>query len=337
MKVNKIYSFMASPVLWSKNNRITKIEDIEKAPFYEELMFEINSNADIEPLISAKENKFKSDDLKLRIEEFQKNKDNLERKIVRLEARLKKLMSMEKYVNYLYGEVKDIYSAFPKEKKETLKKLLSSYAENGMFMQAELVNVKAKSRNFVKALITSSARKKANEKLNAFVSYCDEKNIYAEFQSDPSGVSKDVFEAIMRNELIGITAYFAELMGQINENEKEIENIKQDIIKGENSVKLANEGYERDNYVLIDLENEIIRKYAAQMKEKLFPPEIKEEPVVEETLTKEEAEPIAEIAENKKTSAIKNMFNQMKVPDLNEIKSQVKDGIDSIKHIFKKK
>ena len=48
MARNKIYTFMASSELWTKENRITKMEDIEKAPFYDELLFEIKSRADIE-------------------------------------------------------------------------------------------------------------------------------------------------------------------------------------------------------------------------------------------------------------------------------------------------
>ena len=44
MAGNKIYTFMASSDLWSKKNRVTRMEDIEKAPFYDELLFEIKSS-----------------------------------------------------------------------------------------------------------------------------------------------------------------------------------------------------------------------------------------------------------------------------------------------------
>lgn len=334
MKSNKIYSFMASTVLWTKENRITKIEDIEKSPFYEELMFEINANADIEPLIVAKENKFKADDLKIKADEFQKNKDNLKRRIARLEIRLQKLENMEKYVNYVYGAVREIFSSFPKAKKTHLIELFSLYARNGTFSSLEINKIKAKSKSFFENILTSTKRKKANEKLNVFIMYCNEKNIYDEFQTDPSGKSKEIFEAIMKNEPVSVTTYFAELTGQIDKTINDIEVTKKDILQGESSIKLANSGYERDNYVLIDIENEIVRKYAKQMKEKLFPQEVKTE-IVKEPLPSLAPKNV-EIPQEQ-PSKLKDMFNQIKISGLKDITQKTTQNISSIKNIFKKK
>ncbi|MBQ7304224.1 MAG: hypothetical protein IJW75_04840, partial [Alphaproteobacteria bacterium] len=80
MKNNKIYNFMASSDLWLKENRIYRTEDISKAPYYEDLMFEIKSDADIEPLIVAKEATFKSDDLKFNMQQIAAEKESILKK-----------------------------------------------------------------------------------------------------------------------------------------------------------------------------------------------------------------------------------------------------------------
>lgn len=329
----KIYSFMASQVLWTKENRIMKIEDIQNSPFYEDLVFEISVNADIEPLIVAKDNKYKADNLKIQKEEFQKNKENFEKKIIRLENRLKKLVDTEKYINYLYGAVTEVSAGFPKEKKQYLKNLLSGYARNGMFMQTEVKMVMAKPNNFIKAFLNSSKRKKANEKLKEFISYCETNNIYAEFQIDIGGNSRDTFDAIMSFTPINISTFFAEITAQIEKTEQDIQAVKDDISEGENLIKLSDDGYERDNYVLIELENEIIRKFAKQMKEQLFPQEIKKEEIVLKT-----AQPSVKVevkVEDK--SKVNSFLNQLKMPDLTNVVDKAKDSLNSIKNVFKKK
>ena len=336
MKNNKIYSFIASPVLWTKENRVAKIEDLPNAPYYEELMFELKLNADIEPLIAAKDNKFKSDDFKAKKEEFQKKKDSYEKQIARLENRANKLENMEKYINYVYGAVQDIMISFPKDKKQYLKNLLSGYARNGMFMISEVNMVKAKSNNFIKAWLTSSKRKKANEKLDRFIKYCEDNNLYGEFQTDPNGKSKNTFDAIMCFEPIVINTFFAEITGQIDNVTQEIETAKAEIIQGENSIELSNEGYERDNYVLIDIENEIIRKYAKQVKEKLFPQEIKQE-IIKKSEQENTSPKLSVDKRGKKISKFTDFINQIKTPDFNVMKTKVTKVISVIKNILKKK
>lgn len=333
MTSNKIYSFIASPILWTKENRVTKIEDLQQAPFYEELMFEIKMNADIEPLIVAKDNKFKSDDLKAKKQDFQKNKNSLEKRIVRLESRLKKLEDMEQYVNYVYGAVSDLFLSFPKEKKSYLKEIFSGYARNGMFLQAEVKKIKGKAHNFLSNIFTSAKKRRAYEKLERFITYCEDNNLYMEFRNDPSGKSKDVFEAIMKSEKVSVTTFFAEITGYINKTGQEIEDIRAELTKEEISINLSAEGYERDNYVLIELENEIIRKYAKQMKEQLFPQEIKKEEISLKT-----AQPSAKVevkVEDK--SKVNSFLNQLKMPDLTNVVDKAKDSLNSIKNVFKKK
>ncbi len=332
MKNHKIYSFIASPVLWTKEDRLTKIEDIEKTPYYDELMFEINANADIEPFIEAKDNKFKTDDFKAKSNEFNKNKYNLERKIIKLENTLKRLENVEKQINHIYGEIQEILKFFPKEKKCYLKNLFSSYVENGLFLQNEIIKIKAKPKNFIKALFNSSRINKANEKLDNFISYCEKCNIFDVLHADPSGKARLIFDGIMNLEQISISTFFAEIMGQMDKTEKEIEATKEDIIKGENSIKLENQGYERDNYVLIDIENELIRKYAKQMREKLFPQTIKEN-IENDTIKKSD-----EIKDDLEQSLIdKNTFDNIKSSKLKVIKSKTNEYLSSIKNIFKKK
>ncbi len=336
MTSNKIYSFIASPILWTKENRVTKIEDLQQAPFYEELMFEIKMNADIEPLIVAKDNKFKSDDLKAKEQDFQKNKNSLEKRIVRLESRLKKLEDMEQYVNYVYGAVSDLFLSFPKEKKSYLKEIFSGYARNGMFLQAEVKKIKGKANNFLSNIFTSAKKRRAYEKLERFITYCEDNNLYMEFQNDPSGKSKDVFEAIMKSEKVSVTTFFAEITGYINKTGQEIEDIRAELTKAEISINLSAEGYERDNYVLIELENDIIRKYAKQLKEKLFPQEVKNEDVVKKVVQENTQQTETVKISDEKNSKVKKIFNQITSFNLKNIKTKTVDRLGFIKNLFKK-
>ena len=132
---------------------------------------------------------------------------------------------------------------------------------------------------------------------------------------------------------INISTFFAEITAQIEKTEQDIQAVKDDISEGENLIKLSDDGYERDNYVLIELENEIIRKFAKQMKEQLFPQEIKKEEIVLKT-----AQPSVKVevkVEDK--SKVNSFLNQLKMPDLTNVVDKAKDSLNSIKNVFKKK
>jgi hypothetical protein len=136
-------------------------------------------------------------------------------------------------------------------------------------------------------------------------------------------------------EPIVINTFFAEITAQIDSVKHEIEKTKAEIIQSENSIKLSNEGYERDNYVLIDIENEIIRKYAKQVKEKLFPQEVKHE-----IIKKSEQENITQkVSVDKRVeqkSKFTEMLNYLKTAKIKNVTSGAIKGLNKIKTMFKK-
>ncbi|MBQ7304482.1 MAG: hypothetical protein IJW75_06190, partial [Alphaproteobacteria bacterium] len=85
-------------------------------------------------------------------------------------------------------------------------------------------------------------------------------------------------------------------------------------------------------------ENEIIRNYANDIKNKLFPkPEIKiEEPVIKDYQEDIVVKNNDEISP-KSIDKIKSFLGNVKTPDLKNIQNKAKEKLSSIKNCFKKK
>ena len=328
---------MASSELWTKENRITKMEDIEKAPFYDELLFEIKSRADIEPLIAAKEAKYKSDDLKINLKGQEKNKEINLKKIERIETKLNTIETLEKHIICVYNYVTDIFSLYSKKKQENLVSLFSGYAQNGTFSVFNLQRVMTEPNGILSSIMEGKKIKLANSKLNEFMEFCKQNDIYQAIKLDSTATTREFFEEIMSGKNINIATYSAQVESFKSKLINEIENTHNEIKKAEHSIKLANDGFERDNYVLIDLENSIIREYAKNITAKLFPEEIKPAPKPEPKTQ----EPVALSKEEKKqkeakTSKITDMLGKVKAPDWNGLKEKTLDKFKTIKNPFKK-
>lgn len=338
MKNNKIYNFMASSDLWLKENRIYRTEDISKAPYYEDLMFEIKSDADIEPLIAAKEAKFKSDDLKFNMQQFAAEKESILKKTDRHEFKLKKLENFKQHIEIIEKELKSIYGALNKKKKNSLIGIFSSYTQNGIFVQSDVVKFMTQKDGFFSSLFENKKNEQLKRKISDFMKYCKENKIYEEFQTDPNGKTKEVFEHLMQGKPVNLLICFSEINLQIERLSNEIGMANTEIANKEYAIKLANDSYEMDNFVIINLENEIIRNYANDIKNKLFPkPEIKiEEPVIKDYQEDIVVKNNDEISP-KSIDKIKSFLGNVKAPDLKNIQNKAKEKLSSIKSCFKKK
>ena len=338
MQTKKTYSFVTSEALWTRENRVCREEDISNAPYYEDLMFEIQSNSNIEPLIAAKDAKYKSDDLKLNMQKFNQDKEIFVKKIVRQEVRFDKLGKLRQIIEYSAKELNEIYTPLTKNQVGMVSNILYGYLKDGMFSQIDISRFMNQKEGFFSGLFGGAKRKQAKLKLGEFIQYCKDKEIYAEFQTDPTGKSRELMEVLMMGKTTNMLIYYAEIDDQLDMLSKDIESSKSNLVKSEHSIQLANQAYDMDNFVLIQLENDIIRSFASKMKEKLFPkPVVVEKPVEVPVAKPVEVKPEKIIKKKTFVEKTKEALSKIKSFNLTPIKNKIRKTVYLIKSKFSKK
>ena len=245
-------------------------------------------------------------------------------------------------MNYVYNSFSALSSYYSQKKKETFFALMSGYAQNGMFSMFHLPKLMAEPHGFFASSSSKKNSQLANKMLKELMDFCKQNDIFNEINLDSSGATKNFFEELLRGKTTGIETYATEIEKQKSVVSGAIEAAQNEIKKAEHSIKLANDGFERDNYVLIDLENSIIRQYAKNMTAKLFPEEPKPEPKPEPKVEAQPAEPVEQTVspkiqeEETKTSKLSGMLGKIKKPDWENLKEKSLDKLKLVKNPFKK-